>query len=103
MATVWSKLEERAAPYPRHARFVCVLCVAWPDGKDAVFRGEAPGHLVWPQRGRFGFGFDPMFVPFGHHETFGEMHPDRKHEISHRAQAFAALKQALLDGRQRSK
>ncbi|MEM7545702.1 MAG: RdgB/HAM1 family non-canonical purine NTP pyrophosphatase [Pseudomonadota bacterium] len=91
MAKVWTLLEERAAPYPRTARFVCTLCLAWPDGHDALFRGEVEGTVGWPMRGEQGFGFDPIFTPLGHDQTFGEMDPAQKHEMSHRADAFAKL------------
>ena len=101
MTKVWTLLEEAKAPEPRQARFVSVLCVAWPDGTDRVFRGEAPGRLVWPMRGENGFGFDPMFVPDDHDLTFGEMDPAVKHRISHRAAAFALFKAEMLDGSER--
>jgi XTP/dITP diphosphohydrolase len=54
------------------------------------------GRLVFPARGRRGFGYDPIFLPTGEAETFGEMAPERKHAISHRAVAFAKLKAALF-------
>lgn len=91
MKTVWNKLEARNAPYPRTARFVCTLCLAWPDGHDELFRGEVNGTVVWPMRGDQGFGFDPIFMPDGFDQTFGEMDPDQKHRMSHRADAFAKL------------
>ncbi len=97
MEKVWTRLEAMNAPHPRRARFVCTLCIAWPDGHDEVYRGEAPGHLVWPARGTRGFGYDPMFVPDGETETFGEMEPDRKHAISHRAHAFTLLVAGSLE------
>ena len=97
MTRVWSLLEEKAAPEPRLARFVSVLCLAWPDGQDRLFRGEAPGRIVWPMRGEFGFGFDPIFVPEGYDETFGEMDPALKQKISHRAASFNAFKADFLD------
>ena len=75
----------------RRAYFVAVLALAWPDGHAEVFRGEAHGVLIWPPRGDKGFGYDPMFVPDGYDATFGEMGPDLKHQISHRARAFAKL------------
>lgn len=97
MTRVWEKLEACAAPEPRTARFVSVLCLAWPDGSNRVFRGEAPGRLVWPMRGDRGFGFDPMFVPDGHSQTYGEMDPELKAGISHRAASFLRLKSDFLD------
>lgn len=98
MARVRDECQRAVAPAPWRAHFTCALCLAWPDGHDEVFEGRVAGHLVWPPRGERGFGFDPMFVPEGHAETFGEMDPDRKHAMSHRAQAFAALVAACLDG-----
>jgi XTP/dITP diphosphohydrolase len=81
------------------AIFVAVLALAWPDGGIELFRGEVPGSLVWPPRGERGFGYDPMFVPAGGSETFGEIEPARKHKISHRAHAFARLVDVCLQGR----
>ena len=80
----------------RRARFVAVLALAWPDGQIALYRGEAHGRLVWPPRGDKGFGYDPMFVPDGYALTFGELEPELKHKISHRARAFAKLVEACL-------
>ncbi len=91
MTRVWSLLEERKAPEPRTASFNATLCLAWPDGHDELFEGCVSGRLVWPMRGDLGFGFDPIFLPDGESQTFGEMDPARKHEISHRAVAFAKL------------
>ena len=96
MTRVWRLLEEAQAPEPRRARFVSTLCLAWPDGHDELFRGEVPGRIVWPMRGRAGFGFDPVFLPEGETETFGEMDPERKNAMSHRARAFALLVEACL-------
>ncbi|WP_291299073.1 non-canonical purine NTP pyrophosphatase [Elioraea sp.] len=78
------------------AWFVCVLALAWPDGEVEVFEGRVDGAWVWPPRGANGFGFDPMFVPAGHVETFGEMDPATKHAISHRAAAFALFEAKAL-------
>jgi XTP/dITP diphosphohydrolase len=75
----------------RRASFVAVLALAWPDGDTELFRGEVHGKLIWPPRGDRGFGYDPIFVPLGGTETFGEMDPAKKHKISHRARAFAKL------------
>lgn len=79
------------------ANFISVLCLAWPDGETQLFEGKVFGHLVWPPRGGNGFGYDPMFVPDGGTETFGEMQPEGKYAISHRTRAFAAFKAAMLD------
>lgn len=84
------------APGPA-ANFISVLCLAWPDGSHDVFEGRIDGHLVWPPRGGNGFGYDPMFVPEGASQSFGEMEPAAKYAISHRTRAFAAFKQASLE------
>jgi XTP/dITP diphosphohydrolase len=86
-----------AAPGPR-ANFTAALCLAWPHGETATFEGRVYGHLVWPPRGTNGFGYDPMFVAGGESLTFGEMEPDAKHRISHRARAFALFARACLEG-----
>lgn len=99
MKKVWDNCEKIAAPEPRAARFHCVLCLAWPDGHDEVFDGRVEGHLVWPLRGLQGFGFDPMFQPIGETETFGEMDQERKHSMSHRADAFSKLVSGCFAGR----
>lgn len=91
MEKTWALLEEKDAPFPRTARFCCTLCLAWPDGHDELFEGKVDGSLTWPMRGDQGFGYDPIFVPNGFDITFGEMDPDKKHQMSHRADAFAKL------------
>ena len=80
----------------RDAHFICALSVAWPDGDIATFEGRVDGTLVWPPRGDRGFGYDPMFVPTGGNETYGEIDPEEKHATSHRARAFAKLVEALF-------
>ena len=79
----------------RRASFVCVLSLAWPDGHVESFEGIVRGQLVWPPRGDKGFGYDPIFVPEGETETFGEMTTERKLPLTHRAIAFQKLKDFL--------
>lgn len=79
----------------RSAYFVSMLVLAYPDGRIEHFEGRCEGALVWPPRGVGGFGYDPMFVPEGYKQTFGEMDPDEKHAISHRARAVQKLIQHL--------
>jgi len=96
-AIAMRKVHERLADATnRRAYFVCALALAWPDGDAAVFEGKVEGHLVWPPRGLRGFGYDPMFVPDGYEETFGEMDPTKKQAMSHRARAFAKFVEACL-------
>ena len=75
----------------RRAYFVCVLALSLPDGRDETFEGRVYGTLTFPPRGDQGFGYDPIFVPEGGSLTFGEMDPGKKHEMSHRADAFRQL------------
>jgi XTP/dITP diphosphohydrolase len=100
MEIVEDKLKAKGAlsPAERTGRFVAVLCLAWPDGHADYFRGEVEGTLVWPPRGTRGFGYDPVFLPEGYSQTFGEMEATQKHGweagrgdlgLSHRARAFA--------------
>ena len=104
MQRVADEVEARNAwnspPGPR-ANFTAALCLAWPDGETAIFEGKVWGHLVWPPRGSKGFGYDPMFVAEGDALTFGEMEPDAKHAISHRARAFRQFASACLGTRAR--
>jgi XTP/dITP diphosphohydrolase len=96
-AVAMRAVQDRLGDNPdRSAYFVAVLTLAWPDGHTETFRGEAHGRLTWPPRGSKGFGYDPMFVPNGREITYGEMEPDEKHQISHRAVAFARLVKACF-------
>ncbi|MDG2535122.1 RdgB/HAM1 family non-canonical purine NTP pyrophosphatase [Sphingomonas sp. HITSZ_GF] len=94
-------VEDKLAALPpetsRDAHFICALALAWPDGHVEWFEGRVDGTLVWPPRGTQGFGYDPVFLPEGHQETFGEMEPAAKHAMSHRADAFRQLVSAVLD------
>ena len=80
----------------RSCTFICVLSLAWPDGHVESFEGRIYGTAVFPPRGTNGFGYDPIFQPTGHQLTFGEMFPQDKHEISHRAHAFSQLLEQCL-------
>ena len=95
MALVESRLTE-SEDEDRTAWFVCALAVAWPKGPVVVFEGRVDGTLTFPPRGNRGFGYDPIFIPNGRKQTFGEMRPEAKDVISHRAKAFEALKASLF-------
>ena len=88
MATVHQRIDDNL---DRRAWFIAALCIAWPDLHTQTFVGRIDGAITWPPRGDRGFGYDPMFVPAGCQQTFGEMDPDDKHAISHRARAFAQM------------
>ena len=91
MEKTHNALTEVDASYPRSAQFRCTLVLAWPDGHDEAFEGVIEGSLVWPMRGENGHGYDPIFLPDGYNETFGEMDRWEKNKISHRADAFTKL------------
>ncbi len=107
MEKVEKALEKAGAakPQQRTARFVSVLCLAWPDGHTELFRGEVGGAVVWPPRGTQGFGYDPVFQPEGYDVTFGEMSAEEKHgwtigkpqALSHRARAFKLFVETCLE------
>jgi XTP/dITP diphosphohydrolase len=96
MERVQAELEALGPEATRNAHFVCALALVWPDGHSEWFEGRVDGCLVWPPRGERGFGYDAMFEPEGGRQTFGEMEPDAKHAISHRADAFRKLVAAVL-------
>ncbi|MBE9605036.1 RdgB/HAM1 family non-canonical purine NTP pyrophosphatase [Acetobacteraceae bacterium H6797] len=97
-AMAMAKVEKLARHAPdRDAWFSCALVLAWPDGHVEGFLGECHGQWVWPPRGENGFGYDPIFEPAeAPGQTFAEMDPALKHEISHRAKAFEKLAAACL-------
>lgn len=96
MKKIEDRLEELGAT-DRAAWFTSALAVAWPDGPCVVVEGRIDGVVTFPPRGDRGFGYDPIFVPEGHDQTFGEMDPVRKESMSHRTRAFEKLKAALID------
>lgn len=95
MAKVQERLEEGGSR-DMSAWFTSALAVAWPDGPAVVVEGRIDGQLAFPGRGTLGFGYDPIFIPEGHAQTFGEMAALQKDGMSHRARAFVKLKAALL-------
>ena len=97
MRKIEERLEDLGAS-DRSAFFTSALAVAWPDGPCVVVEGRVDGRLTFPPRGGRGFGYDPIFVPDGRDQTFGEMDPIEKDAMSHRAIAFRKLKAALIDG-----
>jgi XTP/dITP diphosphohydrolase len=74
----------------RRARFVCVIAVADPSTAALeTFEGTCEGRIAHAPRGTGGFGYDPVFIPDGYEQTFGELPDAVKHSISHRARALA--------------
>ena len=77
------------------AHFVCVIAVAYPDGRVRTVKGVVNGRIIKEMRGKHGFGYDPVFRPCGYRKTFAEMAPAMKDRISHRARALRKLKRML--------
>ena len=95
MQLVEDKLRE-TPDAPRDAHFICALALAWPDGHVEWFEGRVDGCIVWPPRGDKGHGYDPIFQPLGYDKTFAEIDPAVKNAISHRADAFRQLTDAVF-------
>lgn len=75
----------------REARFVCWIAFALPDGKVKTFSGHIKGFIAKKPKGFNGFGYDPVFRPFGHIKTFAEMSDSEKDLLSHRGRAMNKL------------
>ncbi len=85
---IFDALVEVKAEAPYRAKMVCVLSLADPQGNVQSYEGIIEGELSLPPRGDHGFGYDPIFTPDGHAQTFAQMGPILKHQISHRKRAF---------------
>jgi XTP/dITP diphosphohydrolase len=91
------ELSQYAEP-ERHARFICVIAIADPQGQIAhLATGKCEGRIIHAPRGTGGFGYDPIFVPQGFNQTFGELSPEIKQSISHRALAMQAARSFLVN------
>jgi len=84
-------------PELRRAAFVCAAALVLPDGSEQVTEGQMTGHVIDAPRGLHGFGYDPLFVAdvTTDGRTNGELRPEEKDAISHRAVAFTALRPAI--------
>ena len=76
---------------PCTAYFICSLILYWPDNHFEKFEGKIYGEIIWPGRGEKGHGYDPVFLPNGYEETFGQMDRWKKNKISHRGLAVNNL------------
>ena len=79
----------------RKAHFTTVITLIYPDGETIVSRGECHGHITEEPRGSQGFGYDPVFMAEGFDKTFGELGPEIKNGVSHRAKALEELERIL--------
>ena len=86
-----SKIKENWENY-NSARFVCCLTLFWPNGKKYSSTGFIKGKISSKKRGNKGFGYDPIFIPEGKEETFGEMDPKLKLSIDHRFLSYSKIR-----------
>lgn len=86
--------ELKKYPEPHPAKFVCAA-IYYNGEKKIVSFGEIKGRIIGEERGKNGFGYDPLFVPDGYSFTSAELDPSEKNSISHRFKAFNALKDQL--------
>ena len=91
IAKLVKEIERIDSSKPFTACFVCSLILYWPDGHFEKFEGNIEGEIVWPGKGENGHGYDPVFLPYGYKETFGQMDRWDKNKISHRGLAMQNL------------
>jgi XTP/dITP diphosphohydrolase len=84
-------LQEMKGKSPRTARFRCTMVLAKNGVEMANFSGTVEGHIIDALHGDGGFGYDPLFIPLGHHQTFAELGADVKNTLSHRSRALAQV------------
>ena len=78
------------------AKFICCMTLFWPNGKSYTSKGVIKGKISATKKGKNGFGYDPIFIPDGYEQTFGEMDPKLKMSIDHRFNAFLKLKKFFI-------
>ena len=79
-----------------NARFICCMTLYWPNGKNFFTEGSIKGKISNTKKGKNGFGYDPIFIPDGYKQTFGEMDPKLKMSIDHSFNAFLKLKKFFI-------
>ncbi len=79
----------------RKARFVCCVAIVTPEGKKRIVKGTASGIIAERARGKYGFGYDPLFIPWGYSRTFAELGEKIKNKISHRGRALRKAKKII--------
>ena len=78
------------------ARFICCMTLFWPDGKNYSSKGVIKGKISTTKKGKNGFGYDPIFIPDGYNQTFGEMEFKLKMSIDHRFKAFLKIRKFFI-------
>ncbi|MCM1179456.1 MAG: XTP/dITP diphosphatase [Clostridium sp.] len=85
----------------RTARFVCAIAAAFPDGQVITKRGTIEGMIGYEERGKNGFGYDPIFFLPEYGKTTAELSPEEKNQISHRGRALEQIKKELIEHKQK--
>jgi len=93
---VFSEIKKKKPKENINAKFICCMTLYWPDGKNFTTRGEIKGKISLKKRGINGFGYDPIFIPYGYDKTFGEMNKNLKMSIDHRFNAYNKIKKFLI-------
>ena len=88
---------EEIQPEMRTGKFVSVVALALPDGRNEICRGEVHGVIRYSPIGDGGFGYDPIFQPTGYQKTMAELNADEKDRISHRGQAMRAIAPVIAE------
>lgn len=89
------EIERRTGTDDRRARFVCSICVLFPEGRQVAVEGEVYGRITRRPQGSGGFGYDPVFYYPAAGRTFAEMSREEKNQVSHRGRAFQKLRAEL--------
>ena len=79
------------------ARFISCLTLHWPNGKSISSTGIVKGRISEIKKGTNGFGYDPIFIPFGYNKTFAELKPQEKLKIDHRSRAFSKISNLFIN------
>ena len=74
------------------ARFICSLSICYLNKKITIVKGKVEGSISHEPKGKNGFGYDPIFIPFKYKKTFGEMRPKQKYKLDHRFKAFKKIR-----------
>ena len=78
------------------ARFICNMTLYWPDGRNFSSEGYIEGKISDKKKGKNGFGYDPIFIPDGYNQTFGEMEAKLKLSMDHRFRAFRKIEKFFI-------
>ena len=95
IALLLEEMAQSSNPENTRAAFVTEISLVFPDGRELCARGEVWGNIAPEIRGDGGFGYDPVFIPEGYQNTFGELPQELKNQISHRGKALVALAKIL--------